>query len=469
MSNTSADTTISFRQESSTLLQLAWPILMAQLALTGLGVVDTLMSGWAGTEDLAAIGLGSSIMLPVFVFGTGVLLAITPLVGKAYGKSDGAAISRFLNNGIWIGLPLGVFSALVIANVQPVLNWLNLEQTVFLLTNEYLFYVAFGMPAVVFYQVLRFYWEGLGLTMPSMWISFLALLINIPLNAMFIFGWGWIEPMGAAGCGVATALVMWAMLFIGLIYIHKDRLAKKYLNWQALFVIDMRQGVNPILKIGFPNALALLFEVSLFTLIALFVAPLGTEVIAAQQIAISVTSLLFMLPLSWGLALTVRVGQVYGTGNVEHLRLLLKTSLFYAVAIGLVLAFNTWVWREQIVAWYSEDTTVIAIALVLLMFASGYQLFDAIQVACAGILRGFHDTHITMWVTFLSYWLIGLGLGYVISLTDWLFKPLGVNGFWLGICIGLGVAAGLLAWRLYYKLPAVITEMQNENAMRQVA
>lgn len=464
MPNIIETSVITYRSEARKLWQLAWPIFMAQLALTGLGVVDTLMSGWAGTADLAAIGLGSSIMLPIFIFGTGVLLAITPLVGKAFGKHDHSAITRFLNNGFWVGLPLALLSSLLVVNMQPVLHWLALEPRVFQLTNDYLLYVAFGMPAVVFYQVLRFYWEGLGQTLPSMWISFFALIINIPLNALFIFGWGPVEAMGAAGCGIATALVMWSMLLIGLLYVHKDSLTKRYLNWQQLFKIDYLNGITPILKIGVPNALALLFEVSLFTLIALFVAPLGTAVIAAQQIAISVTSLLFMLPLSLGLALTVRVGQVYGSDNTHHLRLLLRIAIWFALFIGLVLALNTWLWREQIVALYSDDLEVIAIALVLLLFASGYQLFDAIQVACAGILRGFHDTQVTMWVTFLSYWLIGLGFGYVISLTDWLIAPMGVNGFWLGICLGLAMASVLLSWRLLYKLPNIYREMQAENS-----
>ncbi|BBP45975.1 putative multidrug resistance protein NorM [Thiosulfatimonas sediminis] len=433
---------------------------MAQLALTGLGVVDTLMSGMAGTQDLAAIGLGSSIMLPIFIFGIGVLMAITPLVGKAYGKNDGEAIGRFLNNGFWVAIPLALLSSLLMANMQPVLNWLSLEPTVYQLTEEYLWYIAFGMPAVVFYQVLRFYWEGLGQTLPSMWISFWALLINIPLNALFIFGWGELEPMGAAGCGVASAIVMWTMLLIGMVYVFKNRLTNSFLNWSGLLQPRWALGIGPMLKIGIPNAFALLFEVSLFTLVALFVAPLGTEVIAAQQIAISVTSLLFMLPLSWGLALTVRVGQVYGRGDVAHMQLLLKISFSYALLIGLLLAFTTWFWRSEISALYTADSAVIGVAVILLIFASAYQIFDAVQVACAGVLRGFHDTQVTMWVTFFSYWLVGLGLGYVLSLTDWLVAPMGVNGFWLGICLGLGIAAILLAWRLLFKLPDIYREMR---------
>ncbi|WP_243750707.1 MATE family efflux transporter [Thiomicrorhabdus marina] len=462
MSN-SVIATHSFGAESQKLWQLAWPILLAQLALTGLGVVDTLMSGWSGTQDLAAIGLGTSILLPIFMFATGVLLAITPLVGKAYGKGDSVAVSRFLNQGLWLALPLGIVSALVLANLQFILNWLSLEPRVFQLTDDYLFYISFGLPAVALYQALRFYWEGLGQTLPTMWISLVALLLNIPLNAIFIFGWGAIEPMGAAGCGVASALVMWFMLVVGLIYVQRNRLTKSFIQWHKILHCQWREGVLPILKIGVPNAMALLFEVSLFTLIALFVAPLGTDVIAAQQIAISVTSLLFMLPLSWGLALTVRVGQVYGSGNIAHMHLLLKAALVYAVILGLILAINTYIWREQITSLYSEDMAVISIAIILMIFAAGYQLFDAIQVACAGILRGFHDTHITMWVTFLSYWLIGLGLGYILSLTDWLVEPMGVYGFWLGICLGLGLAAILLTWRLISKKAQVYAEMAQEH------
>jgi MATE family multidrug resistance protein len=146
-----------FQTESSLLLKLAMPILLAQWALTGLGVVDTLMSGWVGTNDLAAIGLGSSIMLPVFMFSTGILLAITPLVAKANGQLQVNKITEFFFQGLWLALPLGFVSLWILMNLEWVLNLLDLNSSIYQMTQDYLFYIAFGLPAVVLYQALRFF------------------------------------------------------------------------------------------------------------------------------------------------------------------------------------------------------------------------------------------------------------------------------------------------------------------------
>jgi len=437
-----------FKTEASLLLKLAFPILLAQLALTGLGVVDTLMSGQVGTNDLAAIGLGSSIMLPVFMFATGILLAITPLVAKANGESRPQHITRYLNQGLWLSIPLGLLCLVALMNLEWILDLLSLDESVYQLTSDYLFYIAFGMPAIALYQVLRFFWEGLGTTLPTMWISFFALFLNIPLNAIFIYGWGPVEAMGAAGCGVASMIVMWMMFFAGVLYVLKSKLTLPFIVKTNTFRPSWQLGLKPILGLGLPITFALLFEVSLFSLIALFVAPLGAVVIAGHQIAINFTSLAFMVPLSFAMALTVRVGFGYGENNPAQLRLSLITGFSFAVLLGFILALISYFLRLDIVGLYSEDSQVVHLAASLLVFAAIYQVFDAIQVTAAGALRGFHDTKVTMMVTLISYWGIGLGVGYVFAFTDWLVIPMGVQGFWLGIVLGLTLAAVLLSLRL---------------------
>lgn len=438
----------AFKGESSILLRLAFPILLAQLALTGLGVVDTLMSGWVGTDDLAAIGLGSSMMLPIFMISTGILLVITPLVAKAKGQSKPKRITQFLNQGLWLAVPLGCLSLVAMMNLQWVLDLLGLNAVVYQLTKEYLFYIAFGMPAIALYQALRFFWEGLGTTLPTMWISFFALLLNIPLNALFIYGYGPIEAMGAAGCGIASSLVMWSMFLIGLIYVSKSTLTKPFVTFSQALRPKWQYGLKPILSLGIPNTLALLFEVSLFSMIALFVAPLGSVVLAGHQVAINFTSMAFMVPLSIAMALTVRVGFGYGQKSIQQIQLSLVTGFVFAFLAGGGLALVSYFLRIDIVSLYSDDHSVIKIAASLLVFAAIYQVFDAIQVTAAGALRGFHDTKVTMVVTLVSYWGIGLGLGYIFAFTDLLLPAMGVQGFWLGIVLGLTLAAILLSLRL---------------------
>jgi len=438
-----------YKQEAQLLLKLAFPILLAQLALTALGVVDTIMSGWVGTNDLAAIGLGTSIMLPIFMFSTGVLLALTPLVAKKQGQGQTESITLYLHQGLWLSLPLGLASMLVLMNLDWVLNWLQLSEQVFQLTKDYLFYIAFGLPAIALYQALRFFWEGLGTTLPTMWISFLALLINIPLNALFIYGYGPVEGLGAAGCGVASAIVMWLMFFTGLIYVNRSAFTKGLAGLSSLRMPKWQNGLRDILNLGVPTSLSLLFEVSLFSFIALFIAKLGAVVIAGHQIAISLTSLAFMLPLSLAMALTVRMGKNFGEDNKQGAMLSLYVGIGFALFIGILLALFIYGLRQQIVDIYSDDVEVLALAATLLIYAAYYQLFDSLQVGCAGALRGLHDTKTTMVVTFVSYWGIGLGGGYVLAYTNWLTEsPMGVEGFWLGILLGLLLAAILLPIRL---------------------
>jgi MATE family multidrug resistance protein len=440
------------KTETSLLLKLAMPILLAQWALTGLGVIDTLMSGWVGTNDLAAIGLGSSIMLPVFMFSTGILLAITPLVAKANGQNQVNKITGFLYQGLWLALPLGFVSLWVLMNLEWVLNLLDLNHSIYHLTQDYLFYIAFGLPAIALYQALRFFWEGLGTTLPTMWISFFALFLNVPLNTLFIYGMGPIEPLGAAGCGIASTIVMWVMLLAGILYVFNARLTRPFC-WPVIALrIPLRPswalGIKPILALGVPNTLAILFEVSLFSMIVLFIAPLGAEVIAGNQIALSFTSMAFMVPLSLAMALTVRVGNGFGRNNRDQIRTSLIIGFTFALLIGFLLAFISYFFRLEIVGLYTDDTSVIVIASSLLIFAAIYQVFDAIQVTSAGALRGFHDTQVTMFVTFVTYWGVGIGLGYVFAFKDWIVEPMGVQGFWLGIILGLLLAAILLSLRL---------------------
>lgn len=437
-----------FVLESQKLIKLALPILFAQLALTGLGVVDTIMSGRVGTDDLAAVGLGTNIMLPIFMFATGVLLAITPMISKANGQADNQQVAHIFVQGLWLSLPLGLLSLLALMNLNWLLDLLSLSSSVYQLTEEYLYYIAFGMPAVAAYQALRFFWEGLGKTLPTMWISFLALLLNMPLNALFIYGYGPVEGMGAAGCGVASAIVMWLMLLIGIVYILKNQILNTH--FQAIFKVRMTwsKGIKPLMQLGLPNSFALLFEVSLFSFIILFIAPLGTTVIGSHQIAVNVTSLSFMIPLSLAMALTVRVGFGFGESSISNIQTTLFTGFFWTIVIGVIMAFVIYFLRFEIVSIYTLDKEVLYIATTLLVFAAIYQVSDAIQVNAAGALRGFHDTKVTMVVNFVSYWLIGLGLGYVLTFKDWIVEPMGVSGFWVGIVIGLTLAAILLPLRL---------------------
>lgn len=443
-----------YRREVWQILRLSLPIFTAQLALTSLGVVDTVMSGWVGVNDLAAIGLGSSILLPVFIFTTGILLAMTPITARYLGQNRSADISFILNQGFWLAIPLGIISLLILLYPYPLLDLLNLSPEVYRLTADYLFWTALGLPGVALYQVYRFFWEGLGITLPTLALSVSALFLNIPLNALFIFGYGPIEGMGAVGSGVATAIVMWLMLLGAWLYVRYSKQTRPYYT-PGLVMPKWQAGIQPIFSLGLPMAMALLFEVGMFSFIVLFIAPLGTSVIGAHQVAMSFTSLLFMLPLSLAMALTIRVGQAYGRESSKALMLSLKVGVVIALVFGSLLSMTSIIFRGPIVALYTSHPEVVATAVILFLFAASYQIFDSIQVAMAGVLRGLHDTKVTMWITFVCYWMLGLGGGYLLAFSNPFGEPLGVFGFWTGIVSGLSLAALLLIWRLRVMLKRV--------------
>lgn len=444
--------------EAKRLFTLAIPIFFAQLAMTSLGVVDTIMSGWVGTDDLAAIGLGSSIILPIFMIPTGILLAITPLVARAYGNQNSRDIQCFFHQGIWVALPLGLLSAWVVLNLEGLLNLLSLSPKVFQLTQDYLVYIAWGLPGIALFQALRFFWEGLGKTLPTMTISFFALIMNIPLNALFIYGYGSIEAQGAAGCGIATSLVMWSMFLFGLIYVFSAADTRQYLLKH--FPKPVLKPIQAILGLGVPNTLALLFEVSMFSLIALFIAKLGSEVLAAHQIALSYSSMIFMVPLSLSMAISIRVATTYGENNRTDLQRVYKVSQAIALLAGLLITAFTWLMREHIANFYTQDHAVQTLALTLLFYATAYQVFDSVQAACAGALRGLHNTRIIMIVTFITYWPTGLGLGYILSFTDWMVPAMGVEGFWLGILLGMVLSSIILSIKLWQNMNSVLKELK---------
>ena len=445
-----------FFAEFRQLAKLSFPILIAQLALAGLGVVDTIMAGQVGTDDLAAIGLGSSILFPAMMLSVGVLIILTTLVAKQFGENNITQIQVFFQQAIWLAIPLGMLIFFLLVNSDWVLDFLPLSNNVYQLTDDYLFYIAFGLPALSIAFVFRFFWEGLGLTLPTMWISILTILVNVPLNAIFIYGWGPVEAYGAAGCGIASAITMWIMLLVSIIYAVRSKKITPYLklnfNLRKMTAPVWKNGIEEILSLGIPNTFALLFEVSLFSFIALFIAVLGTDVIAAQQVGVSYTSLLFMIPLSISIVITIRVGHAYGNGSKQKIYIRIYSGLLMALIVGVFSAILTYLIREPIVNLFTDDINVIVIAVGLLSIAAIYQVFDAIQVACSGILRGLQNTKTIMQVTFICYWGIGLGGGYLMAFTNIIVEPVGVKGFWYAIVIGFLTAALILLFAVIKQL-----------------
>ncbi|MDN5416484.1 MAG: MATE family efflux transporter [Acinetobacter sp.] len=420
------------------------PILITQFAAAGFGLIDTIMAGHMSPEDLAAIAVGVGLWIPVMLLFSGIMIATTPLVAEANGARTPENIPSIVRQSLWVALLLGIIGMLVLQIIPLLLPLVGVPESLLPKASLFLHAIAFGMPAFTMYSTLRGYSEALGYPRPVTVISLVALVVQIPLNFIFMYGIGPIPHLGSAGCGFATALLQWIMFITISIYILK---AKRYQATQPLNMFEKidRVLIKRILKLGLPIGLAIFFEVSIFSTGAIVLSPLGEVTVAAHQIALSITSQLFMIPMSLALALTIRTGTYFGEKNWYAMRKVQKVGLMTSTLFACITMLLLLILRPQIVSVYTSDYDVSQAAIYLILFAIGYQLMDAWQVSAAGCLRGMQDTKGPMWITMLAYWIIAFPVGiYLARYTD-----MGAAGVWTGLIIGLTIACVLLLTRLY--------------------
>ncbi len=424
------------------------PILGTQLAQTGMGVVDTLIAGLAGTLDLASIAVGSSIWLPLVLFEAGIMVALTPMVAHAKGAKNKEQAAHYLQQGIYLGLVIGLCAmCILLVGTKPLMSLMDISQDIQDITTKYLFYIALALPAVAIHQAFRSYNEALHLTKPVMTIAFAGLLLNIPLNLLFVFGWGPIDAMGGPGCGLASLIVFYLMTIAIWLF---TRFSSHHQKVKPLrnFTRPNFKTIGNISAVGIPIGLAIFAEVSLFCIIALFIAQLGPVVVAAHQITLNITTVTFMVPLSLATALTVRVGHELGRGNPIGAKKAWTNAIYINLMFALLNACVLYFLRESLAGLYSQDQQVITLVMLLMMHAAVFQISDSLQVGAAGALRGYKDTMVTLGISIISFWLVGLPLGYYLGLSQ--AAPMGAPGFWVGLIVGLSINAVLLLSRLQY-------------------
>jgi MATE family multidrug resistance protein len=442
--------------EARQLLALAIPVILAQVAQTAMGFVDTIMAGAVSATDMAAVAVGTSIWLPAILFGHGVLLALTPTIAQLNGSGRRERIAEQLRQGFWLAFFLSLLIMLVLWNAGYVIRSMHdIDPLLAEKAEGYLHALLFGAPGYLFFQVMRNQCEGLSKTKPAMVLGFLGLMLNIPLNYIFIYGHFGMPALGGVGCGVATASVYWAMFFCMRFWVRRMR-SMRDIRVESRWSAPSRVILQRLTGLGLPVALALFFEVTLFAVVALLVSPLGIVNVAGHQIALNFSSLMFVLPLSMGVAATIRVGYRLGQGSTEQARVAAWTAQGVGVSMAVITAIFTVTFRHQIAQLYNDNPAVVTLAAQLMMLAAIYQISDSIQVIGSGILRGYKDTRSIFFITFIAYWLLGLPSGYILALTDWVVPRMGPAGFWCGFIVGLTSAAVMMLWRVrrLQQLPA---------------
>lgn len=442
---------LSNKKELKALLTLALPIMGSQLAQTANGFVDAIMAGRVSPLDLAAVAVGSSIWVPVYLFMSGILMATTPFVAQLFGAKKDEQIGEWVQQALWLAVIIGVSGFFVLRNIEPIMVWLNVNTDIQLLSTKYLKAISWGMIPIAFFVVLRAYSEGMSYALPMTIISVIGLIINIPANYVFIYGKLGLPPMGGEGCGWATSLVMSLMCILMALYVFLHPQYRGSKLFKTFKKPNFSQWYS-LLRTGLPIGLSIFIEVSVFSIVALLIGSLGPSIVASHQIALNFASMVFMLPLSIGMALTVRVGHAKGKESIIQARHSAKvgviTTGLLAVCLGLFIAS----FRDFIPLLYTPDVEVQSLATKLLFFAALFQISDGLQAAALGSLRGMKDTYGPMFITLFAYWLIALPLGYGLGLGDFLNFQMGPSGFWIGLLAGLTVAALLLNYRLFSHL-----------------
>ena len=437
----------NFRQEMGATLKLALPMLVAQLAQMGTGVVDTIMAGRYAAEDLAAIAIGYNFWLPVYLISLGIMLAVTSIVAQHFGAGRIEQLRRCLPQAIWLASVLGLLSMPLLLFPGSILDLLNLEPTTQEKSREYLWACAWGLPGAALFQALRCHTQGVGIVRPFAIASVIGFGANVPLNYAFIYGhWG-LPEMGAAGCGWATAISMWlAPVLIGL-YMARSKPLRQYLPELRLHAPDWPQ-MREILQLGIPIGLTFFLEVAVFSVIAFMIATHGNTAIAAHQIGFNIYDIVYVPLISVGAAMTTRMGHAIGAGSMPAVSRSLYSGMLLSLGVLMLVAPILIGLPDMIARIYTQDTAIRNLAVTLLQLTSLFVIFDMLAVMSAAALRAFKDTVFPFVVMAIAYWAVALPLGYWLGLADPESSTYGPRGFWIAMIVGIAIAALLSGWRL---------------------
>lgn len=432
------------RADARAILRLGGPLIVNNLANTGMTFADTVMAGQLGARELAGLAVGVSFYHLAFLIGLGVLMSLAPTVAHAFGAREHEKIGGYVRQSVWLVVAVSIVMMAVMWQARWVFSAIGIDPQILPIAADYCSVVAWGLPGFFLFLALRFASEGLGRTTPIMYIGLTGLCVNVFGNWVLAFGKLGAPALGTTGLAIATVITMWFMFFGLLIYMWLHRSYREYAIFRRIERPNM-QALRELLKIGMPIAGSLLCEGGLFIVAAMLMGTMGAVIAGAHQIALNYASIMFMMPLALHSATTVYVGHRLGAGEGVDAR----RAGFVGIAMcGVIMALSAvaiFLFNEQIAWIYTQDARVRELAATLLLMAAVFQVSDGLQVGAAGALRGFKDTAIPLAICFVSYWLIGFPFAYITGVV----QAGGPVYVWLGLVIGLSAAAVLLNVRYH--------------------
>ncbi|WP_420400342.1 MATE family efflux transporter [Flagellimonas sp.] len=444
----------NYTKEFAYNLRLAYPVILGMLGHTFVAFADNIMVGQLGTAELAAVSLGNSFVFIAMSLGIGFSTAITPLVAEADGAGDKAAGKSALKHGLVLCTLLGISLFGIILLCKPFLHYMKQPAEVVELAIPYLELVAFSLVPLIMFQAFKQFSEGLSQTKYPMYATVLANVINIVINYLLIFGSFGFPKLGIVGAAIGTLASRFIMVgYIWFLLKRKEKF-QFYVTGFNFKNIEKRI-INKIISLGFPSALQMFFEVAIFTAAIWLSGVLGKNAQAANQIALNLSSMTFMVGMGLSVAAMVRVGNQKGLRRFGELRRIAQSIFFLTLLLEVIFAALFLIGRHWLPTIYldvddmvnqMDNTEVIIIAAKLLLVAAFFQISDGIQVVVLGALRGLQDVKIPTFITFVAYWLIGFPVSYYFGL----FSELKSTGIWLGLLLGLTASAVMLYIRFNY-------------------
>ncbi|HEY5971985.1 MAG TPA: MATE family efflux transporter [Pseudoxanthomonas sp.] len=433
---------LGFGSEVRTTATLALPLVLGHVSTGLIGFVDNVIAGHHSTQTLAAVTIGTALLWLPMMVPIGTLISLTASVSQLNGAGRRDEIGPLFRQALWLSLGLGALMFAFLSLIPHALTPFGIAPEIIPGATGFLHGIRWGVPALTLFFCMRYLSEGMHWTLPTMLLGFGGLLLLAPLGYVFTFGRFGLPEMGAGGLGVASAIMMWAQAIAFAVYLWN---AKRFAHLKLFAHFDPPHArpIGQLLKTGLPIGVTVLMEGSLFIVTALLIARLGAVPAAAHQIAINVSALCFMIPMGVAEATTVRVGHALGAGDAHGIRRAAHAG--YAIVLGTqaLSATALLLGHDAVVALYTRDLAVAALAGNLLLYAAAFQFPDGIQVLSAGALRGLKDTRVPMWLAVFSYWGLGMTLGVGLGLgLGW-----GPQGMWLGLILGLTAAAVLMGAR----------------------
>lgn len=439
-----------YKTQYSKTLSLAVPVILSQIGQVVVQMADNAMVGRLGALPLAAVAFGGTVIFILFIFGIGMSLGLTPLIGELFAQHKYREQAVYLQNSIVLYAVMGVIIFALQYATIPLFKYFGQPEEVVKAAVPYYKYLMWSMIPLMLFAPLKQFLEGIGNTRVPMIIIISANIINIALNWVFIYGNLGFEAMGAAGAGLATLISRICCPILGIAYFLRNKSLSRYFSLCPRFELSGRH-IRSLLKIGFPIAVQSTLESSAFVITTIMMGWISTVALAANQIAITMSNVAFMIVMGIGSATTIRISYEYGLRDYKTLRQAASASYHIGLLWNTVTALMFITLRNHIPAIFTSDPDVIHLASQLLIMTAIFQFSDGLQCVSMGILRGIQDVKITAVIAAFSYIIINLPVGYLIAF------PLhgGAPGLWGGYIFGLSIAALLLNLRYRHKLKAM--------------